>query len=116
MTELFFTLQELYMTTEAAKLLKIIGDFERIADHGVNLLESAEEMLNKSVKFTRTADSEIGIISSAVREILDLSLTAFLSRTSARKKRIFSHRTQLYGRERAEKNAVKEYGTSRKGK
>lgn len=79
MTELFFTLQELYMTTEAAKLLKIIGDFERIADHGVNLLESAEEMLNKSVKFTRTADSEIGIISSAVREILDLSLTAFLS-------------------------------------
>ena len=29
---------------EAAELLKAIGDFERISDHAVNVLESAEEL------------------------------------------------------------------------
>ena len=66
-------------STEAAKLLKIIGDFERISDHAVNLLESAEELENKGLAFTSSAVSELEIISSAVNEILDLSLTAFLA-------------------------------------
>ena len=35
---------------EAAGLLKIIGDFERIGDHAVNLLESAEEMKRKGTR------------------------------------------------------------------
>ncbi len=65
-------------SAEAAKLLKIIGDFERIADHGVNLLDSAEEMKEKNVDLTAAARSELEVISSAVREILDLALTAFL--------------------------------------
>lgn len=66
-------------SAEAAKLLKIIGDFERISDHAVNLLESAEELKNKGLTFTASAISELEIISSAVSEILDLSLTAFLA-------------------------------------
>ena len=36
---------------ETAKLLHIIGDFERISDHAVNLLESAEEIRNKGLSF-----------------------------------------------------------------
>lgn len=63
---------------EAAKLLKIIGDFERIADHAVNLLESAEELREKGRRFTDAAAEELAVISSAVRDILDLSLSAFL--------------------------------------
>jgi len=63
---------------EAAKLLKIIGDFERISDHAVSLLASAEEMRDKNLKFTDFAVSELTVISSAVEEILDLSLKAFL--------------------------------------
>lgn len=63
---------------EAAGLLKVIGDFERIADHAVNLLESAAEMSVKGLAFTDTAASEIAVISDAVSEILDLALTAFL--------------------------------------
>lgn len=63
---------------EAAKLLKIIGDFERIADHAVNLLESAEELREKGRRFTDAAAEELAVISSAVRDILDLSLAAFL--------------------------------------
>lgn len=65
-------------STEAAKLLKIIGDFERIADHGVNLLDSAEEMRDKGVTLSEAAMAEFEVISSAVHEILDLALTAFL--------------------------------------
>jgi phosphate:Na+ symporter len=63
---------------QAAKLLKLIGDFERISDHGVNLLESAEEMQQKGLTFTPLAVSELNVITSAVEEILDLSVEAFL--------------------------------------
>ncbi|MDE6202105.1 MAG: Na/Pi cotransporter family protein, partial [Lachnospiraceae bacterium] len=64
---------------EAAKLLKMIGDFERISDHAVNILESAEEMQGKGLAFTASAVSELQNFTLAVNEILDLSLTAFLS-------------------------------------
>lgn len=63
---------------EAAKLLKIIGDFERISDHAVSLLAAAEEMQEKKMKFTDAAASEFSLISTAVGEILDLSLKAFI--------------------------------------
>lgn len=63
---------------EAAKLLKIIGDFERISDHAVNLLESAEEMKDKKLVFTEAAKQELSILSKAIEEILGLSLHAFI--------------------------------------
>jgi phosphate:Na+ symporter len=65
---------------EAARLLKMIGDFERIADHAVNLLESAEEMEQKKLTFTGEAVEELRLLTSAVEEILDLSLDAFINR------------------------------------
>jgi phosphate:Na+ symporter len=65
-------------SAEAAKLLKMIGDFERISDHAVNLLEAAEEMQTKRLTFSPAANTELTVISSAVSEILDLSLAAFL--------------------------------------
>ncbi len=66
-------------SAEATKLLKLIGDFERISDHAVNILESAEELRGKGLVFTNTAADELKIIFQAVDEILDLSLTAFLT-------------------------------------
>ena len=63
---------------EAAKLLKMIGDFERIADHAVNLVESAEELRDKALRLTDAASNELAVISAAVSDILDLSLIAFL--------------------------------------
>lgn len=65
-------------SAEAAKLLKIIGDFERIADHSVNLLESFEELRDKGQALTEKARSEYGVLAAAVNEILDISLAAFL--------------------------------------
>ncbi len=63
---------------EAAKLLKIIGDWERIADHGVSLLRSAQELRSKGIAFTPEARAGYQVIAAAVNEILDHSLTAFV--------------------------------------
>ena len=65
-------------STEAARLLKIIGDFERIADHAVNLLQSAEELHEKKMSLSKPAVEELGVLTGAVDEILGLSLDAFL--------------------------------------
>lgn len=63
---------------EAAKLLKLIGDFERISDHAANLVETAEEIREKKLQFTGQATAELNVFFDAVGEILDLSLRAFL--------------------------------------
>ncbi|MBQ2695705.1 MAG: Na/Pi cotransporter family protein [Clostridia bacterium] len=65
-------------STDAAKLLHIIGDFERISDHSVNLLESAEEMKEKGIEFTPAAKAELKVLADAVSEITDLALQAFI--------------------------------------
>lgn len=70
-------------STEAAELLKIIGDFERIADHSVNLLESFEELRNKGLSLTKDARREYAVMSAAIKEILDLSFSAFFNNDTA---------------------------------
>ncbi len=61
----------------ASMLLKAIGDFERISDHAVNILESAEEMRDKKIVFSADADVEMNSLSNAVSEIVTLSYTSF---------------------------------------
>lgn len=63
---------------ESAMLLKAIGDFERISDHSVNILESIEEMQEKGLNFTDAAQKEIDILTSAINEILDKTIDAFV--------------------------------------
>ena len=63
-------------SNESSKLLFCIGDLERISDHAVNLLESAEEIRNKELIFSQGAMREIGTISAAVEEILGLAYMA----------------------------------------
>ncbi len=65
-------------SAEVAKLLKAIGDFERISDHSLNLLYSAEEMRDKNIKFTEEATLEFNVLCNATSEILELSLSAFI--------------------------------------
>lgn len=62
-----------------SKLLKAIGDFERISDHSVNIVESAEEINQKQIAFSETARSEIEVMCSAVSEILTISYNAFMN-------------------------------------
>lgn len=65
---------------EAAQLLKTIGDFERISDHAVNVLESAEELRRKDLALSPAAREELAVLTSAVHDILTLTLRAFEAR------------------------------------
>lgn len=66
-------------SAEITKLLKIIGDFERISDHSVNILESAEELRDKEISFTEEAGKDMTQLTSAIDEILDLASSAFIN-------------------------------------
>lgn len=61
-----------------SRLLKVIGDYERIADHSINLLESADELAEKKIEFSANARKEMGTMCQALREILQLSKKAFV--------------------------------------
>ena len=63
----------------AAEYLRIIGDFERIADHSVNILESAEEMQQKDIAFSAAALQEYATMAGAVREVTALAYDSFVS-------------------------------------
>ena len=63
----------------AAEYLRIIGDFERIADHSVNILESAEEMQQKGIAFSAAALQEYATMAGAVREVTALAYDSFVS-------------------------------------
>ena len=62
---------------EVTELLKLIGDFERIGDHEVNIIESAEEMHDKQLEFSRSAKYELSVMTAAVGEVMDLAVKAF---------------------------------------
>ena len=63
-------------SSEVSKLLKVIGDLERISDHSVNVLESAEEMQEKKITFSEGAKQEMEVLCSALTEVLGLTVDA----------------------------------------
>lgn len=62
-----------------SSMLHTIGDLERISDHAVNIVEAAEEMHSKKIKFSQQALRELPVIINAVSEILDMSINAFVN-------------------------------------
>ena len=64
-------------SSEVSKLLKVIGDLERISDHSVNVLESAEEAKEKQIVFSAGAQKELNVLCSALQEILEMTMNAF---------------------------------------
>ena len=64
---------------QVTKLLHIIGDFERISDHAVNIVESAEEIDEKKMVFSAEAQKELSTLCAAVLEILNMTEEAFLN-------------------------------------
>lgn len=59
-------------------LMHSINDFERIADHAVNIMELAQKMNKKEVEFSNKAQKEMEVFGSAVEDILDRSVRAFV--------------------------------------
>ena len=62
---------------KVSKQLHTIGDFERIGDHAVNLWKAAEEIHEKGIRFSPQAEEEIHTLTSALKEILDITTKAF---------------------------------------
>lgn len=60
-------------------MLHGINDFERISDHAINIVESAEEIREKELEFSTKAGNEIGVISDAVIDIVAQTVEVFKS-------------------------------------
>lgn len=58
-------------------LLHSIGDFERLSDHAVNIVESVQRMNKKEMKFSNKAKKELNVFLSAIRDIVDTSVAVF---------------------------------------
>ncbi len=58
-------------------MLHVIGNFERISDHAINVVEAAEEMNNKNLSFSDSAKKELSVFKDAVIEILDKTVDMF---------------------------------------
>ena len=74
--------------TITAELLHLIGDFERISDHAVNVMESVEEMREKKIRFPEGIRAELTVMGGAVYEILDLAYEALRTDDAEKAKRI----------------------------
>lgn len=61
-----------------SKMLHVIGDFERLGDHALNLAKTAEEIYEKKLEFTPAAQKELGVLSAAIKEIMDLTGRAYV--------------------------------------
>ncbi len=64
---------------EVSNLLHCIGDFERISDHSVNIVQSIEEIVSKKLEFSEDAIKELTVVKAALCEILEISYEAFVS-------------------------------------
>ena len=58
-------------------LMHSIGDFERISDHAINLVDAAKEMQKKDQNFSNKATEELQIFSKAVSDIVEMSVNIF---------------------------------------
>ena len=65
---------------DISTLLHCIGDFERISDHATNIVKASKEIYEKNIAFSENARNELRVISSAVADVLNLTVDAFINR------------------------------------
>lgn len=65
-------------TRQVSKFLHTITDFERLSDHAVNISKLAEELHEKKMSFTDEALYELDVLESAIKEILKITVHAFI--------------------------------------
>ena len=58
-------------------MLHCIGDFERISDHAVNIMESARELYEKNLSFSVQAKTELQVLIATVGRIVDTAYEVF---------------------------------------
>ena len=62
---------------ELSVLLHCIGDFERISDHAINIMESAREMNDRNLSFSKKAEEELAVFTDAIKDIVNTSILVF---------------------------------------
>ena len=67
-------------SSEESLILHSIGDFERISDLALNIMESGEELNRKGIHFSDTAKAEVDVMFHAVSEVVELAVTAYIGR------------------------------------
>jgi len=73
---------------EVSKFLHTISDFERISDHALNISEAAKEIHDKELQFSPEACHELDVMESAVREILNIAVSASVDNDPQRAARV----------------------------
>jgi len=71
--------QTAHDTVRTAAMMRLIGDIERISDHSVNIVDSAEEMHDKKLSFSEAGKAELRTMLAAVRECVEQAMTAILN-------------------------------------
>ena len=66
-----------YDSRQRFKMQHVIGDFERLGDHAINLLGSAREKHDKGQQFSADAAAQMDVLKAAICEILDLTCRAY---------------------------------------
>lgn len=61
---------------EETALLHLVSEFERIGDYSINIVECAEQLADKQARFSEQAMEEFRVITNAVDEIIEISITA----------------------------------------
>ena len=73
---------------EINNLMQTTTDFERIGDYATNIDEFAERVKKEQIVFSDSALAELKLIFSAVSEIIDMAVTAFVENDVALAKRV----------------------------
>jgi phosphate:Na+ symporter len=60
------------------KYLRVLSDFERMSDHARNIGEAVQEIQDKKVNFSEMADKELRVLESAIGDITDMTINAFI--------------------------------------
>ncbi|MBQ1947683.1 MAG: Na/Pi cotransporter family protein [Clostridia bacterium] len=71
-----------------SELLHCIGDIERISDHAAGITKAVEELHEKQIAFSDSAQKELHVIANAVGEVMSLATTSFLTEDLEMAKRV----------------------------
>lgn len=66
-------------SNKVSKMLHTIGNFERLGDHGVNILKVAKELHEKKLNFSTQAQKELSLLIEAIKEIADITTEAYIN-------------------------------------
>ncbi len=69
-------------------MLHCIGDFERISDHAINIMEAAQELDRKKLAFSYKAKEELHVLINAVEDIVSTTVQSFANQDAELAKRV----------------------------